>query len=98
MITNKGYYKVRKHDEVDGWTSLTEWAESDAINQGTDVVNRLRIECQGETLRFYANDTLLIETSDASFGEGQVGLSTGSYQEGPDVHVVFDNIVIYDLD
>ncbi len=97
VITGSGYAKIRKHDS-DGWATLADWITSDAIKTGEKVVNRLRLECKGPSLRFYVNDTLVIEAQDASFEQGQIGLSTGTYKEGPQAHVIFDNLVLYDLD
>ena len=63
---------------------------------GTNAVNRMRIECLGSTLRFYVNETFLGEVEDSSFTGGQIGLMAGSFKDGEGVHVVFDNVVVYD--
>jgi hypothetical protein len=95
LLRANGYYKIRKHTE-DGWTTLVDWAKSSAVKSGVNAVNRMRVECVGSTLRFYANETFLGEVEDSSFTGGQIGLMAGSFQDGEGVHVVFDNVVVYD--
>jgi hypothetical protein len=97
LLRANGYYKIRKHTE-DGWTTLVDWAKSSAVKSGVNAVNRMRIECVGSTLRFYANETFLGEVEDSSFTGGQIGLMAGSFQDGEGVHVVFDNAVVYDYE
>jgi hypothetical protein len=97
VISQNGFYKLQKHEET-GWTSLTEWIESPAINQGVGALNRLRVDCQGASLRFYVNGTFLDWAEDDAFESGQVGLSVGSYEEGAGVQALFDNFVLYTLD
>jgi hypothetical protein len=96
VISQNGFYKLQKHEES-GWTSLTEWTESSAINQGVGAVNRLRVDCEGESLRFYVNGTFLDWVMDEAFATGELGLTAGSYENGGGVHAVFDNFVLYTL-
>lgn len=58
LVSGDGYYRVQR---VRGGTEidLSTWYKSDAIKQGTDVQNRLRVEGHGDRFRFYINDTLL---------------------------------------
>ncbi len=53
----------------------------------------MRVECEGNTLRLYANGHLLSEVTDSTFSNGYVGLGVtslaGSYSEA-----AFDNFVI----
>jgi hypothetical protein len=96
LISYNGYYKIRRHDD-DGWEVLVDWVESDVINQGLNSVNRLGAVCLGTELYFYVNGVYLDQATDAALSTGQIGLSAGSYEEGPGVHAVFDNIVVYTL-
>jgi hypothetical protein len=75
-----------------------DWQQSSAIKQGADVVNQVGVECQGSSLRFYANGTLLVEIEDESFTNGQIGVVAASFKDGGGVHVVFDDVVVYELD
>lgn len=97
VISSDGYYGIAKM--VDGQYSMI-GAEllqySSAILQG-QAVNHLRADCLGSTLRLYANDQLLMETSDATFSSGDVGVVVGSYQEGG-VEVFFDNFLVQQVD
>lgn len=97
LITHNGFYKIRKH-ATDEWTTLVDWVETDVIHQGTDVVNRFQIMCQGNILRFYLNGTFFIQVEDPDYDAGQIGLMAGSYEDGPGVHAVFDNLIVYDLE
>ena len=97
VISQHGFYQLQKHEEA-GWTALTEWIESSAINQGAGAVNRLRVDCEGQSLRFYANGTFLDWVTDEAFASGEIGLSVGSYEDGGGVHAVFDNLVLYTLE
>lgn len=65
---------------------------SDAILPGR-VVNRLRADCVGDTLRLYANGLKLMEATDGDFRSGDVGLVAGAYQE-TGVDLLFDRFVV----
>ncbi len=97
LVSHNGYYKIRKHTE-EGWTTLVDWLESDAIVQGVGGLNRLHAVCRGSDLLLYVNAVFLGQIEDASFSEGQVGLMAGSYEDGGGVHVAFDNVVIYEIE
>ena len=90
---------------ADGYYAISVWKNgvrsalsgsptlSSYINEGWDEVNLMRVECEGNTLRLYANGHLLSEVTDSTFSNGYVGLGVtslaGSYSE-----VAFDNFVI----
>ena len=97
LVSADGYYKIQRHS-ADGWTTIIDWTESDAIQQGEMVTNRLRLECLGASLRFYANDIFMGSIDDSSLSKGQIGLAGGSFTDGPGVHIVFDNAVFYSFD
>jgi hypothetical protein len=96
LVSDSGYFKIRKHDD-DGWTTLVDWTENDVIEQGANVVNRLQVLSNGADQLFYVNGIYVGGVTDTSFTSGQVGLMAGSYAEGPNVHVVFDNLVLYTI-
>jgi hypothetical protein len=88
-ISSNGFYSVQKYEGGE-WQRLVDWTESPAIQQG-DAVNRLRLTCQGERMRFFANGEQLTQWRDASFRSGSVGLLASSADKGG-VVVAFDNL------
>lgn len=60
LITTDGAYALERqsNNEV---TKLMDWTESPALQRGPGVTNRLRIERQGDLVRFFANDQPLTE-------------------------------------
>jgi hypothetical protein len=93
VIITDGYYAIGK--VKDGEQSLLgqdAMAYDAAIHPGF-VINHLRAECQGDTLRFYANDTLLAIATDNDFSEGDVGLLAGTFDEGG-LDLLFDDFVV----
>lgn len=96
-VESDGYYAINTLIGED-WVALVDWAASDAILQGADVVNRLRIECLGPNLLFYANGTLLAEVEDATLTGGAIGLMAASAEGSGGAHIVFDNVVVYNIE
>jgi hypothetical protein len=96
QISGDGYYSV---DMLLGseWTTLVQWTESDAINQGLGAVNHLKVIAYGNRFSFYVNDTFLVEVTDYTFISGNIGLAAGAY-DGPDVIIHFDNLKVYALE
>jgi hypothetical protein len=97
VISDDGFFKIRKHTG-EGWTVLLDWVESDAIIQGVNGVNRLQALCWGSELLFYVNGVFLGRAEDDAFASGRIGVSTGSFEGGPGVHAVFDNVVVWELE
>ena len=97
VISDDGYFKIRKHT-AEGWTTLLDWIESDAIVQGVNAVNRLQAVAWGSELLFYVNGVHLGRAVDDAFAEGHIGVSAGSFAGGPGVHAVFDNVVVYQIE
>ena len=97
VVEPGGYYGI---DKLIGeeWVALVDWTESEAIKQGTDVVNRLRILCLGPYLHFYVNGTWLDVVEDTSFTSGMIGLVAVSLEGGGGVHVIFDNVVVNNVE
>jgi hypothetical protein len=92
-ISGDGYYSVDLR-QAGEWSTLVDWATSDAINQGIGATNHLKVVCAGNRFSFYVNDTLLTEVSDSTFSSGSIGLAVGTFDE-PGVAVNFDNIEVY---
>jgi hypothetical protein len=95
MVSSDGWYNIGKI--VDGEEVIV---GSDEMMEDTDNAiklgyndNHLRAECIGSTLAIYANGTLLFETADADFEEGNVGLIAGTFEDAP-ISVLFDNFLV----
>lgn len=97
-ITSNGLYMVERHNADGTWRQyLEDWAESSAINQGLNTVNRLKVEARGANLSFYVNNQLLHEVVDNGVGiNTNVGLDAGTFGQSG-LKVAFDNIVIREV-
>jgi len=96
QISGDGYYSVEKKGD-DEWILLQAWEASDAIRQGLDAINRIRVVCYGDRFSFYVNNTHLTDLTDGTLRAGAVGLAAGAYAEPP-VVVHFDNLGVYALE
>ena len=91
-IAGDGNYTLFKvvdgqRSDVVGWTSAL-----DVINKGNST-NHLLVACQGSHIWGYINGQLVVDVTDDSHAEGEIGFSIES-QEVSDLHIAFDNIVI----
>jgi len=94
LASSDGYYGITKvvdsEQELIGQDQLD---PTDAIKQGTDVVNTLRADCVGSTLTLTINGTQVGQVQDTTFTAGDVGLMAGTFDEaGTDI--LFDNFVV----
>ena len=96
QISADGYYSFDLRQDSE-WTSLVDWMESDAIRQGLDATNRLKVICEGNQFRFYVNDVFLGEVVDSSLSLGSIGLAAGAFDE-PGVVIHFDDLSVYALE
>ncbi len=55
------------------FTTLQDWAETEFINTGPGVFNRLGVKAQGNKLSLYANGNLLADIEDDRLSEGKFG-------------------------
>ena len=91
-ISADGYYELFKvvHGSM---TSLVSPTFSSHINQGWDVINLIHIECIGSSLSMSVNGHTLINTTDTSFNDGDIGFAASSWA-GSFSEVAYDNLVI----
>lgn len=94
QISGDGYYSIEKGDSK-GLSSLVDWAQSDAINQGQNR-NHITAVCVGDYLALYVNDKLLAETNDDTLTEGVAGFTVGAYDDNDEIDISFDNTVIWE--
>jgi hypothetical protein len=92
VVSSDGFYQVQRYDEQT-WESVVPWTASAAIHQGLGSTNYLRVECTGNTIRFYTNGVLLTVVDDPLSEAGSVGLIAGTGEAG-NVVAAFDNLVI----
>jgi parallel beta-helix repeat protein len=73
----------------------TEWVKerSAAIRQGSEVTNEVRLACVGSSIRFWVNDTLLIDVTDTRLLEGDIALDAES-EDGDYTEIAFDNLIV----
>jgi hypothetical protein len=74
------------------WTSLGSSSSFNAVRKGTSM-NRMKVSCEGSTLKCYMNDILLTTLSDSKLQKGKIALGVGKYAyEYTDPEAVFDNL------
>jgi hypothetical protein len=87
-----GRYSLRAWDGS-AFTDRVGWTASERVEAGTV---RLGIWAEGETLRLYADGTLLTETSDDAFSEGMFGVFIAA-AETPGFEVRVDDVAYWAL-
>ncbi len=95
LISSDGYYGIGKTNG-ERQTLLTNDGNmkyTTAIHKG-HATNHLRADCVGTTLALYVNGQRLALVEDAEFGEGDVGLIVGTFDQ-PGADIVFDNFAVY---
>ena len=94
LASSDGYFGITKvvagSQELMGQEQLQ---PTDAIQQGTDVLNTLRADCVGSTLTFTINGTQVGQVQDTTFSTGDVGLMAGTF-DAPGTDILFDNFVV----
>lgn len=92
MINVDGFYalQMEHQDEV---RDLISWTSSTTLQRGADSKQRMRVERQGETIRFFANEQVLI-TWPVPDGDvvNQYGFAITA-QQG-EARATFDNLVV----
>ncbi len=71
----------------------TYWFESDAVRQGLDQVNTLRVEAEGGNMLFSVNGVEVGRASDYTLTKGDIGLLVETLGAG-EVRVQFDNFQV----
>ncbi len=93
-ITGNGRFTIERHNADGTWSRFVEdWPISEAIKQGFNVTNLLRVFAEGPVIGVYANGELLHQFSDPAYTEGNIALDGGTFGQ-PGLSVSFDNLVI----
>ncbi|HHJ06152.1 MAG TPA: hypothetical protein ENK24_01480, partial [Anaerolineae bacterium] len=91
-VSGDGYFLLTKfHDEE--WTTLVDWTQSDALNQG-QATNVLKISAFGPKITIYANGQELARVSDGDFLQGNFGFFASTFAD-PHIWVSFDNLKLW---
>lgn len=73
------------------------WFQSEAVRQGLDVTNSLRVRAEAGNLIFFVNDQEVGRVTDNTLRRGDVGVIVETLGEGG-VLVAFDNVRVTPLD
>ncbi len=93
VIQANGSYTMGKYKEGEFRSFFPDgWRQSDAI-QGGNQSNRLRADCDGNSLRLFANNVLLDEATDTDFGSGLSGVVAAALGE-QDYEVRFNSFLV----
>jgi hypothetical protein len=93
LVSGDGYYALFR--KVEGsQTTLHEWKESSAIEQGFDAHNRLRVIASGDKFRFYINDQPVdLCVPDFANGQTQSTYNAGGVCMGLTVDTLVDGSI-----
>jgi hypothetical protein len=91
-VTSDGYALIFKYEDGD-YTGLSSeyFEEVDGINP--DDWNKIVAVCDGENLELYANDELVASAVDDTFGDGEIALVAGDFDDGG-ADIIFDNLYV----
>lgn len=73
-----------------------DWFASDAVQQGLNVTNILRVEAGGSDMIFYVNDAEVGRATDEELTQGDIGLVAETFSPGG-LRVEFDNFSVTPL-
>ncbi|MEY2559080.1 MAG: serine protease Do [Verrucomicrobiota bacterium] len=92
-IRSDGIYAILKRTSPTFWDAIAFGKKAGAIKPGKEA-NRLRADCSGSKLTFYVNGEKLLETTDADFKSGQLGMAVTTQPRSAAMDVRFDNFVV----
>lgn len=93
LISSDGYYSIlRVKEGAYELLGAKTMLYSESIRKGS-ALNRLRADCTGNRLVFYANGQKLTEVQDTTLSSGEVGLIAGTLSK-PGVDIFFDNFMV----
>jgi len=92
-ISGDGFYLLSKFVAGE-WITLVDWTESEAINQGNNASNILKVSAFGPEITVYVNGQQLAMVTDDSLSHGNFGFFAGTFAE-PYTWVSFDNLKMW---
>lgn len=95
VVTSDGNFAIYKSIEEGPieFIGMAAMGFSQAVKQGGET-NRVRFDCIGNTLTLYANGTQLVQVTDDTLPSGEVGVYSGTFEEGG-TEILFDNFAVY---
>lgn len=101
---NQGYVFAFSCDgryRLYGWdgtyNGLVEWTTNTNIKSGPDSTNKMGVLMEGDTIKLYANGSLLAELEDELFNRGQFGLFVASGST-PNYVTYVEDMTLWELD
>lgn len=98
-VACNGEYRLRKFIDFSGVPEvLLNWSYSDAINKGSNAINRIGVFADGDELYLFVNGTLLTQNpiEDNDYPEGRFGIFASAAQT-PNLKVLFDDFALWVL-
>jgi hypothetical protein len=93
IISSDGYYGIIKVKEGKYQLLNNQGLEFDPRIHTENEFNHLRVDCIGNKISTYVNNTKLAEVTDPDFLNGKVGLLAGSFSK-PGIVILFDNFLV----
>lgn len=96
LVSGDGFVRIMKYRDGEA-IDLVAWESNDAVNQGEDE-NELVAVCVDNYLGFYVNGELVAEAEDDEYTEGVTAFLAIIYEEGEEVVVAFDNLMVWEVE
>jgi tetratricopeptide (TPR) repeat protein len=94
MISSDGFFGIgKKSGDTLSLIGQEKMLLHPAINKG-DATNEIVAICAGDRLALYVNGEFVVETTDAEYTSGQVGILAGTFAE-PGADILFDDFTVY---
>jgi hypothetical protein len=94
-ISGDGYFAVFKYKDGT-WAKVQDYTETAVVKQATST-NHLQVIAQGNQFTVNVNDQPVTTFSDSDFPNGNVGVTAGSLFDNANVHIVFDNLTVREV-
>jgi hypothetical protein len=91
-----GRYRIYAWDG-NSYRGLQEWTRSSSIKSGPDQTNKIGVLMDGDTIKLYANDSLLVELDDREFSSGSFGMFVAS-GETNNFTAFVEDLTLWELD
>ncbi len=91
VVSGDGFYAIYRAVEGE-FEPLVDFTPSDVIRQG-NATNHIRAVCKATHLVLFVNGEKVAEAEDATFAEGDIGLTATTYEDRP-TEIHFDNLVV----
>jgi hypothetical protein len=92
-ISENGYFVLQKK-EAGVWSDVIAWTADTAVDTSEGAINRFGVLANGETIALTVNDTVVGETTDSSFADGQLALMAQTFGTA-DLDAAFDNFDLW---